>query len=64
MLAPDAAVAPPESAVLNRVDCARWLGISTRQLARLNIPCTRLGRAVRYPVRTVLRWLEEQAVGP
>ena len=61
-LIPQAPVGPTASAVLNRAQCAHWLGISTRQLARLNVPCVRLGRAVRYPVPLVLRWLERKAV--
>lgn len=56
-----ALAAPPETAVLNRRDAASWLGVSVRQLARLPVPCIRLGRAVRYPVRLVVNWLEQQA---
>ena len=50
--------APPETAVLTRKECAAWLGISVRQLARLDIPCVKLGRLVRYSVPSVLRWME------
>jgi hypothetical protein len=50
---------PAPTAVLTRPECAAWLGISPRQLARLDVPCVKLGRLVRYSVPAVLRWLEE-----
>lgn len=52
--------APAATAVLTRVECAEWLSISPRQLARLDVPCAKLGRLVRYSVPAVLRWLEER----
>jgi hypothetical protein len=51
--------APAATAVLTRAQCAAWLAISPRQLARLDVPCVKLGRLVRYCVPAVLRWLEE-----
>ncbi len=50
--------APPETAVLTRAECAEWLGCSVRHLARLDIPCVKLRRLVRYSVSDVLRWLQ------
>ena len=52
--------APAQTAVLTRDECAAWLNISTRQLARLEVPCVKLGRLVRYCVPAVLRWLDER----
>ncbi len=52
--------APAETAILTRNECAAWLGISVRQLARLDIPCVKLGRLVRYSVPRVLRWADER----
>lgn len=51
--------APALTAVLTRAECADWLGISTRHLARLDVPYVKLGRLVRYSVQAVLRWIEQ-----
>ncbi len=51
--------APAETAILTRKECAAWLSISVRQLARLDVPCVKLGRLVRYSVPCVLRWMDE-----
>jgi hypothetical protein len=51
-------LAPAATAVLTRSECAAWLGISVRQLARLDVPYVKLGRLVRYSVAAVLRWME------
>jgi hypothetical protein len=51
---------PSGTDVLTRQECAAWLGISVRQLTRLDVPCAKLGRLVRYSVPAVLRWLEER----
>jgi hypothetical protein len=52
--------APAATAVLTRRECAAWLGISPRQLARLEVPCAKLGRLVRYSVPAVLQYLAER----
>jgi excisionase family DNA binding protein len=46
-------------------EAARALGISPRKLWQLTncgeIPCTRIGRCVVYPVDVLREWLAEQA---
>lgn len=54
--------APAPTAVLTRPECAEWLGISARQLARLRVPCFKLGHFVRYSVAAVLQWMQEEAM--
>ena len=51
---------PAPTAILTRKECAAWLGISVRQLARLDIPCVKFRRLVRYSVPGVLRWMDER----
>ena len=53
-------LSPAETAILTRKECAAWLSISVRQLARLDVPCVKLGRLVRYSVPRVLRWADER----
>ena len=48
-------------------EAARILSIGKRKLWELtncgNIPCVRIGRAVRYPVEQLRQWIAEQSVG-
>jgi predicted DNA-binding transcriptional regulator AlpA len=49
--------------------CARWLGISTRTLARMEVqrigpPRIKLGKKVLYRRESVLAWLESKETAP
>lgn len=51
----------PETAVLNVKQVAQWLGVSTRSVERLDIPCVFLGtRSKRYLGKDVLAYLEQR----
>ena len=63
-LTADGPDAPPRLALRPR-EAARALGIGERLLwSKTNageIPCVRIGRAVVYPVASLVAWLAEQA---
>ena len=54
-----------EPLCLRAHEAAVMLGVSERHLwsmtNRGEIPCVRMGRAVRYPLELLKRWLEERA---
>lgn len=62
--APEMAPAP---ALLRSKAAARFLGISPRTLWSLTnagrVPHVRLGRAIRYPVRALEAWVEQETRG-
>jgi len=62
---PPQEVAETNSLALRPRDAARSLGVSERTLWGLTkqgrVPFVRIGKAVRYPVHLLRKWLEEQA---
>ncbi len=53
----------PETAILELAHVAAWLGISQRQVERLDIPFALLGkRTKRYLARDVIEYLEKRRV--
>jgi excisionase family DNA binding protein len=62
---PARAAAPfPQSLLLNPADAAKTLSISPRTLWGLpdrgEIPCIRIGRAVRYDPRDLMAWIAKK----
>ena len=57
---------PAEPLLLRPVEAAKALAVSPRKLwsitAGREIPCVRIGRAVRYDPADLRRWIEEQKV--
>ena len=62
---PPQEVAESNPLALRPRDAARTLGLSERTLWSLTkqgkVPFVRIGKAVRYPVHLLRKWLEEQA---
>jgi hypothetical protein len=57
----EAGVAPTVD-VLTPAQAAAWLQVHPRELARLGVPCVKLGRKTRrYRRQQVLVWLESKA---
>lgn len=56
-----------ESGLLKPCQAARYLSISPRKLWSLTaggeIPHVRIGRAVRYPVEDLIRWIDSKKSG-
>jgi predicted DNA-binding transcriptional regulator AlpA len=58
-----------DDAILTEVEIADFLKLSTRTLQSWRVkndgpPFIRVGRAIRYRLRDVVRWIEERTVSP
>ena len=58
-----------EDAILTEVEIADFLKLSTRTLQAWRVkkdgpPFIRVGRAIRYRLRDVVRWIEARTVAP
>jgi hypothetical protein len=57
-----AAGVTPALDILTPAQAAAWLQVSPRELARLGVPCAKIGRKTRrYRRQQVLAWLESKA---
>jgi excisionase family DNA binding protein len=63
----DGSTPTPQALLVDAREAARLLAISERKLWSLTncgeIPCVRVGRAVRYPVDDLQRWIANQTRG-
>lgn len=54
----------PDRVALTRAEAAKLLGCSERTVQRkTEIPCVTMGKAVRYPVDGLARWMAKEAAG-
>lgn len=62
MRTPEQAATYRPDSLLTPHQAAQYLGISRRQLGRLNVPAVRLGeRTIRYLFKHLVSWLEARA---
>lgn len=68
MVRPERDRSSPLPTLLRAREAAEMLAVSPRKLWELTnrglVPCVRIGRAVRYDVRDLAAWIDEQKSGP